>query len=111
MGSGAFLVQACRYLGARLVESWEIALTCGDQITRPRALKLGFVIDRSQVFRVVMPEQMGKSIDKLILQFCSVESERRCAEVKRRSLRRGLQRVHQQYIVSRFQDYGLLRSE
>jgi hypothetical protein len=27
MGSGAFLVQTCRYLGARLVEAWEIALT------------------------------------------------------------------------------------
>ncbi|MFZ4828919.1 MAG: DUF559 domain-containing protein, partial [Phototrophicaceae bacterium] len=27
MGSGAFLVQACRYLGTRLVEAWESALT------------------------------------------------------------------------------------
>ncbi len=35
MGSGAFLVQACRYLGARLVEAWERALSA-DQSPLPR---------------------------------------------------------------------------
>lgn len=32
MGSGAFLVQACRFLGARLVEAWGIAETAGKTI-------------------------------------------------------------------------------
>ena len=29
MGSGAFLVQSCRYLAARLVEAWEAAESSG----------------------------------------------------------------------------------
>ncbi len=32
MGSGAFLVQACRFLGARLVEAWGIAEAAGDVV-------------------------------------------------------------------------------
>ena len=32
MGSGAFLVQACRYLGDRLVDAWEIAEKAGKAI-------------------------------------------------------------------------------
>ena len=34
MGSGAFLVQACRYLGDRLVDAWEIAEKAGKAIDR-----------------------------------------------------------------------------
>ena len=33
MGSGAFLVQACRWLGDRLVEAWQLAETAGSEIT------------------------------------------------------------------------------
>lgn len=33
MGSGAFLVQACRYLSERLVEAWEVAGKRGNAIT------------------------------------------------------------------------------
>ncbi len=39
MGSGAFLVQACRWLGARLVESWEIEKTNGLRIVESVAQK------------------------------------------------------------------------
>ena len=34
MGSGAFLVQVCRYLGDRLVDAWEIAEKAGKAIDR-----------------------------------------------------------------------------
>ena len=47
----------------------------------PRALKLGFVINPSQVFQVVIPEQLVNRPTKSILRFDAVESERRRAEV------------------------------
>ncbi|HEY3397840.1 MAG TPA: N-6 DNA methylase [Armatimonadota bacterium] len=42
MGSGAFLVQACRYLGERLAESWDLAATASPEqvLTLPYALPL-----------------------------------------------------------------------
>ena len=33
MGSGAFLVQVCRYLGERLCEAWELAIQAGKSVT------------------------------------------------------------------------------
>jgi hypothetical protein len=66
MGSGAFLVQVCRYLGDRLVESWGVEQTSGKVIT----------IDGQVVDGLGFTEQMPSDLEERIILARRLVAER-----------------------------------
>lgn len=65
MGSGAFLVQACRYLGDRLVDAWEIAEKAGKAIDSD-----------GRVVEAPPPEPMTKSAEERLVAARRLVAER-----------------------------------
>jgi hypothetical protein len=68
MGSGAFLVAACRYLSARLLEAWEAAgLHAGDQIELPGGTTLPMPVeenDREVLARRLVADSCIYGVDR-----------------------------------------------
>ncbi len=65
MGSGAFLVQACRYLGDRLVDAWELAEKSGKAIDSD-----------GRVVEAPPPEPMTKSAEERLVAARRLVAER-----------------------------------
>ena len=66
MGSGAFLVQACRYLSERLVEAWALSESSGKVIAAN-----GSVVDQSAGV-----EHIGKNPEERFITACRLVSEK-----------------------------------